>query len=336
MEAVEAGNLELRNESKEGIRYVFLSNNKEVLEKVEERLVSSTGYRMYIEHNGKIKCYKLSELYDDFIESKSKYIIRKYTDLVSKNENEIKFIDILLEFKKDRDYIKSMFDKSRDEVIADIVVRYGAPKEVAIRIISSSLSSMMKDNTDKLILKRKDLVKQIDEYQGYLDDPIKKIQLDIKELLREYKDEKRRAVHIDDVQEFIEINYEGVTIKAHPSSVYYVATHDNKYQKVHAAELLEMDLNDKIVVSSEFDYYVFYDNQGLIAVTKEVMEKMDNKFRSDHLNDIIGINNLEDISIKRSDSKRVIKLRDWALRTRLSYIRQVDGDDIIKLVAQSL
>lgn len=336
MEAVEAGNLELRNESKEGIRYVFLSNNKEVLEKVEERLVSSTGYRMYIEHNGKIKCYKLSELYDDFIESKSKYIIRKYTDLVSKNENEIKFIDILLEFKKDRDYIKSMFDKSRDEVIADIVVRYGAPKEVAIRIISSSLSSMMKDNTDKLILKRKDLVKQIDEYQGYLDDPIKKIQLDIKELLREYKDEKRRAVHIDDVQELIEINYEGVTIKAHPSSVYYVATHDNKYQKVHAAELLEMDLNDKIVVSSEFDYYVFYDNQGLIAVTKEVMEKMDNKFRSDHLNDIIGINNLEDISIKRSDSKRVIKLGDWALRTRLSYIRQVDGDDIIKLVAQSL
>ena len=337
MEAVEAGNLELRNESKEGIRYVFLSNNKEVLEKVEERLVSSTGYRMYIEHNGKIKCYKLSELYDDFIESKSKYIIRKYTDLVSKNENEIKFIDILLEFKKDRDYIKSMFDKSRDEVIADIVVRYDAPKEVAIRIISSSLSSMMKDNTDKLILKRKDLVKQIDEYQGYLDDPIKKIQLDIKELLREYKDEKRRAVHIDDVQEFIEINYEGVTIKAHPSSVYYVATHDNKYQKVHAAELLEMKLNDKIVVSSEFDYYVFYDNQGLIAVTKEVMEKMDNKFRSDHLNDIIGINNLEDISIKRSDSKRVINLGDWALRTRLSYIRQVDGDDdIIKLVAQSL
>lgn len=337
MEAVEAGNLELRNESKEGIRYVFLSNNKEVLEKVEERLVSSTGYRMYIEHNGKIKCYKLSELYDDFIESKSKYIIRKYTDLVSKNENEIKFIDILLEFKKDRDYIKSMFDKSRDEVIADIVVRYGAPKEVAIRIISSSLSSMMKDNTDKLILKRKDLVKQIDEYQGYLYDPIKKIQLDIKELLREYKDEKRRAVHIDDVQELIEINYEGVTIKAHPSSVYYVATHDNKYQKVHAAELLEMDLNDKIVVSSEFDYYVFYDNQGLIAVNKEVMEKMDNKFRSDHLNDIIGINNLEAISIKRSNSKRVIKLGDWALRTRLSYIRQVDGDDdIIKLVAQSL
>lgn len=336
MEAVEAGNLELRNESKEGIRYVFLSNDKDVLEKVEERLVSSTGYRIYIENNGKIKCYKLSELYDDFIEAKTQYILRKYTDLVRKNDEEIKFIDILLEFKKDRDYIKSMFDKSRDEVIADIVSRYGAPKEVAVRIISSSLSSMMKDNTDKLILKRKDLVKQIDEYQGYLDDPIKKIKLDIKELLREYKDEKRRAVHIDDVQEFIEINYEGVTIKAHPSSVYYVATHDNKYQKVHAAELLEMDLNDKIVVSSEFNYYVFYDNQGLIAVTKEVMDKMDNKFKSDYLKDIIGTNNLEDISINRSNSKRVIKLGDWVLRTRLSYIRQVDGDDIIKLVAQSL
>jgi DNA gyrase/topoisomerase IV subunit A len=335
LEAVEAGNLELRNESKEGIRYVFLSDNKEVLEKVEERLVSSTGYRMYIEHNGKIKCYKLSELYDDFIEAKTQYILRKYTDLVRKNDEEIKFIDILLEFKKDRDYIKSMFDKSRDEVIADIIVRYGAPKEVAIRIISSSLSSMLKDNTDKLLLKRKDLVKQTQEYQGYLDDPIKKIQLDIKELLNEYKDEKRRATHIDDVQEFITINYDDITIKAHPSSVYYVATHDNNYTKVHATELLEMDLIDKIVVSSEFDYYVFYDSKGLIAVTKEIMDRMDNKFKSSYLIDIIGTNNLEDISLIRSNTNRVISLGEWALRTRLSYIKQVDEDHTISLVAQS-
>lgn len=336
MEAVEAGNLELRNESKESIRYVFLSNYKEVLEKVEERLVSSTGYRMYIEHDGKIKCYKLSELYDDFIEAKTNYILRKYTDLVCKNENEVKFIDVLLEFKKDKDYIKSMFDKSRDEVIADIVVKYNATKDIAVRIVSSSLSSMMKDNADKLIEKRKDLIKQINEYHGYIEDPIKKIQLDIKELLKEYKDEKRRAVHIDDVQDFIEINYEGVTIKAHPSSVYYVATHDNNYQKVHAAELLEMDLTDKIVVSSEFDYYVFYDNQGLIAVIRDTMEKMDNKFKSNYLMDIIGTNNLEDISIRRSHTNKITKLGDWAIRSRLSYIKQVDDDDSIKLVAQPL
>lgn len=335
MEAVESGDLELRNESKESIRYVFLSNDKEILEKVEDRLVSSTSYRMYIEHNGKIKCYKLSELYDDFIEAKTQYILRKYTDLVRKNDEEIKFIDILLEFKKDRDYIKSMFDKSRDEVIADIIVRYGAPKEVAIRIISSSLSSMLKDNTDKLLLKRKDLVKQTQEYQGYLDDPIKKIQLDIKELLSEYKDEKRRATHIDDVQEFITINYDDITIKAHPSSVYYVATHDNNYTKVHATELLEMDLIDKIVVSSEFDYYVFYDSKGLIAVTKEIMDRMDNKFKSSYLIDIIGTNNLEDISLIRSNTNRVISLGEWALRTRLSYIKQVDEDHTISLVAQS-
>lgn len=334
MEAVEEGNLELRNESKEGIRYVFLSNNKEVLEKVEERLVSSTGYRMYIEHNGKIKCYKLSELYDDFIESKSKYIIRKYTDLVSKNDSEIKFIDILLEFKKDRDYIKSMLDKSRDEVIADIIVRYGAPKEVAIRIISSSLSSMMKDNIDKLILKREELVRQIKEYQGYLDDPIAKIKLDIEKLYDEYKDERRRAIHIDDVQDLIEIEYNGTIIKANPSSVYYVATHDNNYIKVHAAELLEMDLDDKIVVSSDFEYYVFYDSQGLIAVNRDIMDRMDNKFKSDHLVGILGTNNLSNIELHRSNAKRVLSLGDYAIRTRLSYIKQVDGEATIELVAQ--
>lgn len=336
LEAVEAGNLELRNESKEGIRYVFLSNSKEVLENVESRLISSTGYRMYIEHDGKIKCYKLSELYDDFIEAKKSYITRKYSDLIAKYEDEVKFIDVLLEFKKDKDYIKSMFDKSREEVIVDIVVKYNATKDIANRIVSSSLASMMKDNTEKLMMKQIDLLKSIGEYQDYLNEPISKIQKDIKALLKEYKDEKKRAVHIDDVQEFIEISYADVIIKAHPSAVFYVASHDNKYQKVHAAELLEMDLSDKIVVSSEFQYYVFYDNQGLIAVTKDMMEKMDNKFRSDYLVDIIGTDDLEDISLNRSNTKRVVKLGDWALRTRLSYIKQVDGDDTITLVAQSL
>ena len=139
------------------------------------------------------------------------------------------------------------------------------------------------------------------------------------------------------MQELIEIKYEDVTIKAHPSSIYYVATHDNKYTKVHATELLEMDLKDKIVVSSGFDYYVFYDSKGLIAVTKEIMDRMDNKFKSSYLIDIIGTNNLEDISLIRSNNSRVISLGDWALRTRLSYIRQVDGvEDTIELMAQSL
>ena len=335
LEAVEAGDLELRNESKEGIRYVFLSNRKDILESVEDRLVSSMGYRMYIEHNGQIKCYKLAELYDDFIEAKTQYILRKYQDLIQKHEEEVKFIDVLLKFKQDKDYIRTMFDKSRDEVVADIVVRYGATKDIALRIVSSSLSSMMKDNAEKLLMKRKELLKQIEEYQKYLEDPIYKIQLDIKSLLKEYKDETKRATHIDDVQEFIEIKYNDILIKAKPSSIYYVATRDNKYQKVHATELLDMDLSDKIVVSADFKYYVFYDSQGLIAVTADVMSRMDNKFRSDSLVDILATDTLEDISLKRGSSKRLVSLGEWALRSRLSYIKQVDEGNIT-LVAQSL
>lgn len=334
LDAVEAGDLDLRNESSTGIRYVFLSNDQAVLSAVEERLISSSGYRFYIEHNDKIHMYNLAEIYDDFIAAKSKYIIRKYTDLVRKNEDEIKFIDILLEFKKDRDYIKSMFDKSRDEVIEDIIVRYGAPKEVAIRIISSSLSSMMKDNTDQLILKREDLVNQIKEYTEYIHDPIVKIMKDIEELYSLYKDEPRRAVHIDDVEDCITIDYNGENITTHPSSVFYVATHDNKYDLVHAADLLSMDLSDKIVVSANYEYYVFYDEQGLVAVNRDVMRKMESKFKSIKLSGILGTNDLSEIKIQKSDSKRITNLGEWALRTRLSYIKHTEKGNI-RLFAQS-
>ena len=335
LEAVEAGDLELRNESKEGIRYVFLSSKKEILESVEERLVSSMGYRMYIEHDGKIKCYTLSELYDDFIEAKKSYVLRKYADLIQKSSDELKFIEVLLKFKEDKEYIRTMFDKSREEVIADIVVKYEATKDIATRIVASSLSSMMTDNTEKLKQKGIDLMKLIEKYQSYVKDPINKIQMDIKELLKEYSGEKKRAVHIDDVQELIEIDYCGVKFYAKPSALYYVATHDNQYQKVHAAELLDIDLSDKIVVSADFQYYVFYDEQGLIAVTSELMSRGDNKFKSDSLIDLLGTDTLETISLKRGSNKKLVSLGDWALRTRLSYIKQVD-EGRIELIAQSL
>lgn len=332
MEAVESGNLELRNESKESIRYVFLSNDKEVLEKVEERLISSTGYRMYIEHNGKIKCYKLSELYDDFIESKTNYIVRKYTDLVDKNESEVKFIDVLIEFKKDRDYIKSMFDKSRDEVVSDIVVRYGATKDIAVRIVSSSLASMMKDNADKLIQKREELSNQITEYEGYIHDPVMKIVMDIKELLKLYKNEKRRATHIDDVKDSISFEYQGNTIETKPDSLFYLATKDNTYTKVQALDLVDKDLTHLIVVPDGFKYYVFYDKLGLVAVTGEMMSKMENKFKSDKLDGIIGTDDLSSIELIRSNTKRIVRLNENSLRSRLSYIQHVDEGDSIKLV----
>lgn len=328
LDEVESGNLELRNESKEGIRYVFLSSDKDVLLAVEDRLVSSSGYKFYIEHNGKIKLYKLSELYDDFLEARKNYIIRKYTDLIKKNEYELEFIRVLLSLKKDREYIKSMFDKSPKEVTKDIIHRYETSQEIASRIVSSSLSSMMKDNTDKLVSKAKSLEKENKVYETYVNNPIDKIVLDIKELQSSYKNEKKNAVHIDDVEELLEFKYRGENIKAHPSDVYYLATKDNQYRQASAAELSSIDLSEKIIVPAEYDYYVFYDKKGLIAVTSELMSRLDNKFRSDSLEGIIGTNDLTSVKMKKSNSKSSIPLGDWVLRTRLSYIKQVDAGEI--------
>lgn len=336
LDAVEAGNLELRNESSTGIRYVFLSNDKEVLEAVEERLVSSSGYRFYIEHDDKIHLYKLSELYDDFINSRKSYIVRKYEDLAKKNKEELEFIRVLLAFKEDREYIKSIFDKSPKVVIQEIVKKFNTTKEIASRIISSSISSLMKDNTDKLLEKQKELTSQVKEYESYVEDPLLKIKLDIKSLSNSYNKEERRATHIDDVKDSITFNYRGETIETTPSARFYAATPDNNYELIHAADLLDKDLSNLHIVSADYEYYVFYDAQGLIAVSQDTMKSLDNKFRSEHLLGIIGTNDLTNILLKRSHTKRVLKLGDWAIRRRLSYLKQVeDGDTISLEVAQS-
>ena len=335
MEAVEQGNLELRNESSTDIRYVFLSNSKEVLEAVEERLVSSSGYRMYIEHDGKIKLYKLNELYEDFLESRKSYIVRKYSDLRNGLEVESEFLRVLMLFKEDKTYIKSIFEKSPSVVIKEIMHRYQTTKDIASRIISMSISSLMKDSdADKMTKKREELLKTIAEYESYVNDPISKIVLDIKALYTEYKKEERRAIHYSDIKESIDINYKGKKLTVHPSDVYYLATKDNKYTQVSAAELSTTDLSDKILVSAEYKYYVFYNKLGLVAVTKELMSRLDNKFRSNQLVDIIGTNDLSSIKMIRSNTKRIVNLNEGYLRTRLSYIQQVDAGDYIELLTQ--
>lgn len=333
LESVESGNLELHNESKETVRYVFISNDKSVLEAVEERLVNSTGYRMYIEHEGKIKCYKLSEIYDDFIKAKLAYIQRKYSDIYNKTYVEIDYLMSLIKVKSDKEYLKSLLDMTSDEAIEDLKFRYVISKDIAVRIINTSLRSLMKDNIPIIEGKIKELSSKMEYCERCINNPMMKIKSDVEELLSEYKDEKKRAVQIDDIEECITFKYRGKSIKTSPSSVYYVATNSNTYTKVHAAELLEMDLSDKIVVSSGYDYYIFYDSQGLIAVSKETMDRMDNKFKSDSLISIIGTNDLSGVILKR-DSKRDIKLGEWALRTRLSYIKQVESGETFSLVAQ--
>lgn len=335
LEAVEAGNLELRNESSTDIRYVFLSPYKEVLEAVEERLVSSKGYRMYIEHNGQIKLYNLKDLYEDFISARSEYIVRKYSDLWSKLEIESEFLRVLMLFKSDKTYIKSIFEKTPELVVKEIMHRYQTTKDIASRIISMSISSMMKDSdTDKMLKKREEILEQIAEYKSYVENPLSKIILDIKSLYLDYRREERRATHCSDIKDIVTIKYNGCSIKAHPSSMFYLATKDNNYCQASAAELSNTDLSDKIIVSSDYEYYVFYDKLGLVAVTKEMMSKMDSKFKSEELVGIIGTNDLSKITLIRSNTKRIVTLSEGYLRTRLSYIQQVNEGEYIELVAQ--
>lgn len=334
MDAVEAGNLELRNESSTGIRYVFLSKDKEILQAVEDRLVSSTGYRMNIEHNDKIHMYKLNELYDDFLDARKVYIIRKYTDLLKTTVKEYEYLCVLLRVKSDKEYIKSLLDMTSDEAIKDLQKRYSVTKDIAVRIINTSLRSLMKDNIKSIESQIKDYQEKMEEYKKYVEDPMYKIRLDIEELYAKYKREERRAVHIDDVQDFIKIKYRGKTIKAHPSDTFYVATTSNKIDLVHASELSKMDLSDKFVVSSDYAYYVMYDKRGLVAVTRDVMST-GNKFKSDTLSGFIGTNDLTQYTLFKSNSKKPIPLEDWFLRTRVSYIKMVDESNTIEIKAQS-
>lgn len=331
LDAVESGNLELKNESSTGIRYVFTSKDKGILEAIEDRLVSSVGYRMYIEHNNQIHLYKLEEIYDQFIESRKVYIERKYSDLIEKNRTEMEYIRVLLLLKKDKEYLKSMFDKSPKEVAQDLVQKYATTLPIANRVISSSLTSMMKDNSEKLMEKFKELESEIQEYHTYIKDPIIKIKMDIEKLYKQYKNEERRAIHIDDVKDVVSFKYKGTTIETNPSSVFFVATKENKIDIKHAAELTTLDLSDYIIISDEYEYYVLHDNQGLVAMTKDQMLRLDNKFKSDSLVDIVGTNDLSTIELIRSNNKRKIMLGDWALRSRVSYIQQVEGDASIKL-----
>lgn len=336
LDAVEAGNLELRNESSTDIRYVFLSKDKEVLDAIEERLVSSSGYRMYIEHDGKLKLYKLNDLYDDFIAAREHYIIRKYSDLWSKIEVESEFLRVLMEFKADKTYIRSIFDKSTKEVIEDIIKKYHTTKDIASRIISMSLSSLMKDSdTAKMLKKREELLEQMAEYKSYVENPISKIILDIEALAKDYKKEERRATHVTDIKDTVDIKYKGHTITVAPSTTYYLADESNQYQLVRAEELQRADLSDKYLVSTEYEYYVFYDDLGLVAVTREMMARLDNKFKSNTLRGLIGTNDLTSIQLIRSNTNRKATLNDGYVRSRASYIQLVDQGDHIELLAQS-
>lgn len=334
MEQVECGNLELINESKDHIRYVFLSKDIDVLKTVEDRLTNSIGYRFYIEHRGVIKKYNLKDLYDVFIEEKKSYIIRKYTDLLSKTIEELSFLNILLLFKEDRDYIKSMFDKTTEQVVSDIVKKYSTTDQVAKRLISTSIRNLLKDNIDQIVNKINEYNDLVSKYNGYITDPMSKLIEDILCLEDFMKSDKRNAIHIDEISSLRSYNYRGTKLDINPDSYYYVGSKDNVIYKMSGTELISSNSikDDNSIVCSNYLYYILFDDKGLVGVVSNNMDT-GSKLKSSRLLGIIGTNDLSAVTIKDGNGK-VQKLGDWVLRKRSSYIQMSnEGDPNIEIKA---
>lgn len=321
LSAVERGDLELYNESSEDVRYVFVATSKDILEEVERRLETSTGYRFYIEHRGVIKRYSLREIYDVFLEERKGYILRKYTDLCNKASDELYYLNVLLALKQDKEYIKTMFEKTSREVISDIVSRYNVTESVAKRVLSVSLRSLLADNHDEILSKINELTKSIDTYNDYVRDPMKKIVSDIKEIMRLYRDDTRRSIHVDSITDTIQIEHDGTVEEVKSKGQYIVARTDNTMQIVYGEDMKSIDLNGAIICSLEYEYYMLYDERGLCAVSRDTMMTGGSKLKSDSLVGIIGINDLEKIVV-RMGNKKVYKVSpSWALKKRASYVK---------------
>lgn len=331
MEQVENGNLDLINESKDHIRYVFISKDMDVLKFVEDRLTNSIGYRFYIEHRGVIKKYNLKDLYGVFLKEKSAYIIRKYTDLLSKTVYELTYLDILMKFKEDRNYIKNMFDKTSEEVISDIVKKYNTTEDIAKRIISTTLRSLMKDNKDQILTKINEYKYLIDKYQSYVANPISKVVEDIEDIMSLAFLDSKRSQHISTLSGIRSYDYRGGKLAVDPNKFYYVGSSDNSIAKLSGLELESGGhINDRnIIVSSDYKYYILYDDKGLVGVELDQMDGSTSKLKSLNLKGIIPTNNLEEVTIKDGKGK-VQRLGNWVLRKRSSYIQmsEVDKPDI--------
>lgn len=329
LEAVERGDLDLINESTGNIRYVFISNNQDVLNEIKERLTNSVSYRFNIEHRGTIRTYSLGLIYETFINEKSAFIERKYTDLRSKYQSEYDYLDILMKFKSDKQYIKDMFDKSSDEVVKDIISKYSTTEQIAKKIIGTSLRSLMSDNIKSIQDEMTRLTNHIEQASDFISNPMKKIIIDIKNLRVEFKSDKKRAIHIDELLSEQSLTVDNKIYKIKETSEYIVGYDNNVIRVIPGTKLLnESTLGIVSIVPTDKKYYVCYDEHGICAMEHDVIIN-DNKFNSQSLSGIYAVNNLSSIMITRDNGKKE-SLGEWALRKRLSYIKLTDNKLIIE------
>lgn len=333
LEYVDTGLLELTNESASTIRYVFKSTSKDVLREVEDRLTSTISYQMMIEHQGRVHQYTLKEIYDDFIAAREIYVRRKYSDMYQKVKLKDEFLRVLFEFKKDKSYIKTLFDRETKDVLSYIINTYHTTEDIAKRILSQSISSMLKDyDVSKYEEERKLYSQQMKDYNLWATSPIIKIEQDIRDLYEKYKNEERNAIHIDNTSSKIKINYKGEEILCRPTDMFYRAHTDNTYSQVSATDIIGQDLENDILVSADYHYYILQDELGFTVVNAEKMSQCESKLKSDHLTDIVGTNDLSTITVKCNNSERKIVLNEGWVKSRVSYSKQVDAPDYIEII----
>lgn len=325
LEAVEKGILELNNASKTNIRYEFISSDPEVLRSIESRLVNTVNYRFYIEHRGVIKKYSLKEIYDTFLEERKTFIIRKYTDLLSKSQFELDYYNVLVLLKQDKQYIKDMFDKTSDIVIQDIMTKYNTTEEIARRVINTSLRSLMADNLAEIQAKIAKLQNDIAKYTTYVNDPEIRIREDIDDILRDYANDEKRAVLKSELKAKNSVTFKGEDIPIEANEMYLVATPDNQITQVSGNDLLHNPDPDQYVaiVPANKKYYLAWDDRGIVGMERETLLKSGNKFSSDKLVGLLAVDDLKEIEVTHGNGK-VEQLQDWCLRKRASYIRLSD------------
>lgn len=341
MDYVDKGLLDVSNESAEEIRYVFTSPDRKILESLEERLTSSVSYRMYIEHRGVIKLYKLNEIYDVFLKEKSEFIIRKYTNIVADLEKEKDYYEVLFSVKADSPFLKTLFDKDYEDAIDLICARYNTNTSIAKRILATSLRSLLADNMNFIVNKIKELSDSIIEYQRYVDDPMSKVVVDIKSLMKSYKKEVKHASHISQDTEEISLESDigdGLTVinKVIKNAPYFLGTPDNTIRQVFGADLTPDDFVNNYVELAEYPYYFLFDERGCCTVSHEVLSTSGSKLNSDTLRGIIGLNSLSDISIKQGNGKLYTDVT-WSLRKKNSYIRlSKDSEPPFEVIANQV
>lgn len=322
IEYVEKGLLELSNESDKSIRYVFQSPSLEVLEDIERRLEVSVGYRMYLEQDGKIHMYTLKELYEEFIRDRILYIVRKYHDLLAKVTVKKEYNALLINLKGDKKYLQSLFEMTLEEAVVSISQKYHVTNDVSKSVLSTPLRSLLSDNIKKLQEEIEEYERLSVEYISYINDPIIRIKMDIKNLLTQSKNDKRRATLLGEVSETIEYKIGRSRINISEKDLYLIGTPNNEVQIVSGAALKNITLTSKeYMAPMSKDYYLFYGVDNIVVVTREVMERGENKFKSDSLKGIIGLDALEKCEIYVEGRKKPHILGDWAIRQRLSSIQ---------------